>query len=1744
MQREDALSKFERSLFSFFYLLKFDNAMPRLKSLLFFGQSLQLFFLVVAIPACFHATQWVQIPLYILDFSMGSISPLTAYVSFGICAGFTVLFALCAVVVEIVFQKDSTAVLWPLRILRCLYFIFEWVLLIPMLGSILDILDCRYSAAPVVHDLFPNVQCWASPHIFPSVAALVALAVFLVVAAGGALFIFPAVGFDSRARGRCDLLVSTCKVLLVCASRVLTIHTVLRTVIVLICTAAILGSLLFMLPFHNRIANMLYAGQYWVCFLAALEWSILNLALPQYADSWVPFVVLVGIAAITTPFVVWFTFRRYNSAMALQRAAILHVLSVKPPPVGVIRPPVKPAAPLAAKPASGTGSVHPGDGSPTAGSPTAGSPTAGTSSAEVPAEQQSITIASTTSLALGVSSTASITPASTSTSTALLHPPAPVPAAKPRQTAYGLTPAQRFSAEAQAALGIPPPDKVMALCRWSWQVEWATRFLRWKDAAADPRLLNFVKVLYAKGMAKFPESHGLLLNYAEFMQIFQHNAAASIALIRRVAALPNSALDTRFSIYAAERIFETTGEGAHISGFMSALTLKRTMKQAQIHQRRAKKHLARVWAFLMRPSYDMRGLPPLLDSAVAHANTALEAYSSLLQSFPTNVPLIRAYGSLLQDLYGDTELADTIFMQADQMEEEKPGEHTATEAGLPLDPGMGLPRTANLRRALSPDPTPPPRRTALTITDDEPARKAPTSPGPSGTAGRPNLPGAAPAKGPASIRSMGKSLSRDDTSEGLSIFDHRLVMRFLTHRHDAKDDEGNGASDGPDDQAGCCDMARLVGWLLFLLHLASIGMLIVCLVFQTGAVEGTDLKGDMVRGTANCSLLVEKIAYEARKVLEVLLGPDGQRIGNVTALGSAAQGSISALSARLFAFATQLSDLLLVTGAQGQQARAWMVRAHSFTFLGRLATMCACGFGHADGFFPCAQEWMSPVLLPVVTGGVLTVVNRDSMSLSAPCPTWFEGGDVGSMGPRTATLQSELLYLLMNGPMVLGPALANMTTYTAAIQDSNNVIMVTAPACTAAVAVTFCALATVISCWSLRRTARDRRAVLTNYVRIPKEEAETQARCPVPRDASVANKAPHPSSSTSTLRLSPPFLEDETAHLVTALPLPESASMDSLTSPSSASLQGSDSATFLPSCDSTPLLQPGDASRSSRSQSALPALQPTFSLDLRSSHQTLPADVEVAMHPHASLAALLAGIAPQEGDASVLMECGSTKAETVVGFTRVPSADLVSSKQPQSRGGKPGPVEEDDSIAEDGALEEEARMREESTKAQEARALEKERILAKLSMFSASLVVRALFAIVGVGILMLCTGFIGLVQLKATEAYTQQMAAYGVRVSQVGQTNNLAFQLVHNRTLEFLPTASQEQSAPIRAILDADPRYPYAKTDRDLLRPLTQSALADLTALSRIISYGGVFSGTVIPASLGQCPAEDALWFQPRACWLYQPERCATDRMPGWPVNGTLNALMESYLQAIMALISMDDVEVTPANERFLFADTAFELDLPDGLDRVIGAYTEFVRTGLDSLLSFQVVFYSLSMVAILASYLFLFRIDLVQGELTKSALMRALIPAAAFARTSRANITCMNVRMLDDLHWVGVSNNTFARQALDNRRPASHHPSPRTTASSPDIIEYLETSLTAVRQAQQEEERLMRQLKMPNRAAHAKDHTAVRTAYEGPLNALKAGKPDAMAQVEAVMRVRPLITHVTQLDAPLGRFLNQHGIF
>ncbi|KAJ4456485.1 hypothetical protein PAPYR_8313 [Paratrimastix pyriformis] len=1206
-----------------------------------------------------------------------------------------------------------------------------------------------------------------------------------------------------------------------------------------------------------------------------------------------------------------------------------------------------------------------------------------------------------------------------------------------------------------------------------------------QEAGTDPRLVSYAEAIYNKGLARFPKSHGLLLNYAEFLLVclpashapllvvmmnaefllaVQHNSLASINAVRRASGLANAALDTRFTVYAAERDYESqsTGtEGGLRSHVMSMLALRRSMRQAQSAHKRAKAHVKRVWSYLLRPSSDMRQLPPLLDSAVSHANAALEAYSSLLQSFPTSVPLLRGYGSLLQDLYGDIELADNLFAQADQLEED------GKAAGVGDDTG-----------SVQSSHTGPAKGTRAAL--DAGSHKAPSMAG-TGTGGK-----GGPAAGGSRLSSM---------DNGTFSIARQSVVSFLVNRHAAAEEseEAEGAGGAVQSLAQGGVAASRTGWLLFLVHVLALGLCIYFTILQYQAITASYDTGVTVQAIGNCSILAERIAYEGRQVLELMMQNSDPpleelvvpsplwNMTNRVLLAGEALARYEWLRQRLYVHGQTLFDTIYANGAKNEMANPWMTSKN-------------------------------PVLMATITEGTITAITQDTMNL------WLfsldYAGKARLIGQTNATdlnrdaSVNALLHLVLNGPLVLGPALANMSLFTASAASAASDTMMLAPAFTGGLAGLYLVLAGVVAFMALACLNKERKAVLAIFLTLPRDGPTG----PEPDDdRSSAVSSPTLSPSNRPEGSPPPICVSVAA----------SDGADRLESRPTTTRRSVLPPVLPPHVPLTPDSvvvgpMPGEAP-----QDLGPALEPLHNGPLS---QLLAITLDTTPRPPTTMPTPRGlrkrGAAGQEPDAG-----------TATAGVDTLSDDVDAALLPESNNG------DEDQEAEAGAAEQ--ATGETQGNGTDAATAARLRQLKQTHVLSRSITVRVIVALVLVAGFLVAAGLVGFQMAASISSFQTQVAASGIRLSRLAVTVNLVQQLVFNKTLPYSPSerlTTPEQRARVTHWLVEDPKYAIVKTDRAMLRGIVAEAMANFTIVHRALTDGGVFEGIVVPLGLRSLAARDQQWFELRSCWMNDRALCLPGRLKNWPQNSTLSNLLSSFTQAEGHMIQYDDAARDLLNQDFEFIDSAFHWDLHDGLERITSLYHEALNLAVSANLSLEMILFGVAMASMLVAFLFLFRVNLIKGELTKTALMKALLPKAAFLslnKTSWDQVQPMNVKEIDDLHATLLDTINQARAAIAQMKPHQL------------VLEAFEGLHDALLGSFDVEEVLMAKYNAPQAAAHRADHNKYRQGVRAALEALRAGQPEGLAQARAVVADSSLpLSHGPKFDVPLGRYLNRRGLY
>ncbi|KAJ4454816.1 hypothetical protein PAPYR_10379 [Paratrimastix pyriformis] len=122
------------------------------------------------------------------------------------------------------------------------------------------------------------------------------------------------------------------------------------------------------------------------------------------------------------------------------------------------------------------------------------------------------------------------------------------------------------------------------------------------------------------------------------------------------------------SISQTHIIISYAGAELRSAHVMSVFTYKRHFGMAQKYHGLAREKLEQLCAALLGHTVDCRQVSQLTCDIVTNEASAREYYELLLQSHPNSVQVLRAYGSLLHEIYTD-DRGDALFAQADAVEE-------------------------------------------------------------------------------------------------------------------------------------------------------------------------------------------------------------------------------------------------------------------------------------------------------------------------------------------------------------------------------------------------------------------------------------------------------------------------------------------------------------------------------------------------------------------------------------------------------------------------------------------------------------------------------------------------------------------------------------------------------------------------------------------------------------------------------------------------------------------------------------------------------------------------------------------------------------------------------------------------------------------------------------------------------------------------------------------------------------------
>eukprot|EP00741_Cyanophora_paradoxa_P003654 tig00000093_g3551.t1 len=265
----------------------------------------------------------------------------------------------------------------------------------------------------------------------------------------------------------------------------------------------------------------------------------------------------------------------------------------------------------------------------------------------------------------------------------------------------------------RTGVGEPPVLRVLlravrerARLFWiAFEVEVAARFvhLDHSDAAFEA-----ADAVYRAGYTLFPDSAYVRLAHSTYIAVHRNNPMGALQVQREAWAL-KPAFDVRFALVAMKRDFEQKTASSNLGeakgmNFISVLEFRRlheaavTWHNESIAQQVAaapalqafqpcfllwgRLALRALWKALARTRLSESALatvPRKLEVIDRAMRTASDSYRALLQKYPNSKLLLREYGTFLNGVGNDPDLAQLHFAAADEIEDQEEGDAPAAE---------------------------------------------------------------------------------------------------------------------------------------------------------------------------------------------------------------------------------------------------------------------------------------------------------------------------------------------------------------------------------------------------------------------------------------------------------------------------------------------------------------------------------------------------------------------------------------------------------------------------------------------------------------------------------------------------------------------------------------------------------------------------------------------------------------------------------------------------------------------------------------------------------------------------------------------------------------------------------------------------------------------------------------------------------------------------------------------------------
>ncbi|KAJ4461287.1 hypothetical protein PAPYR_2325 [Paratrimastix pyriformis] len=610
-------SKLDEGVFGLYYAMSKDQSQGYkiMNYLNIIIQFLQM------ISISFNGTQWplgvaapyVRAAFSVIDLSISSSSQIALYVVFSLVCLFIIASLVTALVVGVLFRNNKSMPLFPLKVLRVLTISMVTSLYMPCVGIMLALLDCYYIGYPVpMHCVLPDVKCWAVPHVIPSVISIVVLLVFVPFSQFTSLFLFNndprKGGLLARPNGRFDFFV---------VRQPVTVHAssfsgAAAMLAQLLVKLTVVATTKLLTKYHDIRGPVSIIG-----YFSLALWCLWKQ--PYYSSHGnALYSALYASSGVSSAFATVAPLVTLGDTAGLVGFWVSYFL------VMIIVPC---AANILSRVRHRFLWALPRDG-------------------RLPAvftmrrQQTDMSLMSMVSSQSRLPSLSAPMSPTASSNSSTIHP--------------------------AGAFRLPRYRNASSLER-------GVRFLQEKQYRKQKDYVAYADFLYMEAFRKQRNNPSLHLSYAIFLLAFRKNFPRCMQQLQQSRQCYPS-MDERFAIYVKSKDWEqqtAAGGDLRSANVMSVFTFKRHFSMAQKNHEAAKTALRDFCEALLAAQPDQGRIIDLTAAIVDSEAKARQYYELLLESHSNSVQVLRAYGSLLRDIYHDEDAAKVLLSRADLIEDDQ-----------------------------------------------------------------------------------------------------------------------------------------------------------------------------------------------------------------------------------------------------------------------------------------------------------------------------------------------------------------------------------------------------------------------------------------------------------------------------------------------------------------------------------------------------------------------------------------------------------------------------------------------------------------------------------------------------------------------------------------------------------------------------------------------------------------------------------------------------------------------------------------------------------------------------------------------------------------------------------------------------------------------------------------------------------------------------------------------------------------